>query len=1029
MLPDLSAIDQIYPFDQWSMEDRFYNSYIIFGFPNNTSIREIRQFISTVTNIPPQYICSIDFIVDKWIDVIGFKKFDKNMNDLHDSFFIDNHILFPSQKVLDDFLYSCEAELENMRLKQWKSRMKKQLIKNRTLNGGLLNWMERRMRLQNQEITVTFKEKTKQDLIAEISLANHTQPDDDILSVKTMIVDQGLFIIPNLPKKRKSNKTKHKCINFNKRKVSFNSNLDKVTYSKNQAPNLLLSAPILNDSLLIGSYNCRGWNLHFHEIQNLFFTHNLAVLFLPESRLNKFQSPNTSLIPAIIPKSSSTQGIAVMLHPFIITNKLHKIIEIGDYHITLQINDHLITGLYLPTTNNLSLARKKQYLLNNKLIQASDYILGDFNMSLHSPHLLSSFPFHKRASNNTATFRKLTFIDHVFYLNHYTPPSILVDYNYSDHALISFNIPIQLKSNLKRKINWNGLNHYSKSLFFKQSVEKEILNLPSNLSNSNYLLLIIQIIKKNAKTIFGTHLPSKSHYLKVNSSFNNIQEYRFILKKISTEGNLLSNLKRWKKSRIKLYSPMFIDPEFSPTILNNWSKEIWDHNLSLIPEYLPSISISPAELNHAFDLLPNQKAAGFTLIPIRAYKILAKTLSHILSNLCYTGLPTFIFKTKLILIHKKGSINCPENYRPIGLQDGIVKAITKALLPRLEPEITKLPYSQRGFRPHFSTLHCLLEINKNLNLHYPSIFYDLYKAFDTLLHEDILHLNIDPSTKLFIYQIQKCTKYQYKDFYWYPKRGYVQGSCLSPLLSILSFNLTNQEAFIKSNLIEFADDKSIQNNRLEPLLKDNENIQNAYATKGQKFNISKSFVLNVPNNILPNFLHPVSSQKYLGLPINSNGIDLSLYILQTKRKITENAYLMQKLGLSHTGFSFQNQINIFKSFIQSLAAYALPLFNLHHIISLQTCLLKALSNIHHYNLLHVNEKWVYIVHNIKPLFLIRNKTLFKLKSTIKTDDPVFSIIHNFKEFQYKKINEDELTTYFISSKNKYRKFIADIKAA
>ena len=205
------------------------------------------------------------------------------------------------------------------------------------------------------------------------------------------------------------------------------------------------------------------------------------------------------------------------------------------------------------------------------------------------------------------------------------------------------------------------------------------------------------------------------------------------------------------------------------------------------------------------------KSTGPHSIPIKLLKLvpdlILMPLCKIINHSFQTGVfPDALKISEVIPIHKGGSTEELNNYRPISLMSIFEKIIEKIMHKRLcefLQEHNILFQNQFGFRKNNSTSFALIEITEKIketidNKKYGcGIFIDLRKAFDTVNHEILLR-------KLDHYGIRGMAQNWFKSYLTNRKQyvslngesselkqiacGVPQGSCLGPLLFLLYIN-------------------------------------------------------------------------------------------------------------------------------------------------------------------------------------------------------------------------------------------------
>ena len=398
--------------------------------------------------------------------------------------------------------------------------------------------------------------------------------------------------------------------------------------------------------------------------------------------------------------------------------------------------------------------------------------------------------------------------------------------------------------------------------------------------------------------------------------------------------------------------------------------------------------ISNEEVLKIINSLPN-KATGPASIPLKMLYVVADIIVFPLCHIINVSFSTGIFPDKLkvakvLPLHKGGSTQDLNNFRPISLLSIFDKIIEKLMHKRLYEFLEHnniLFENQFGFRKNNSTVYALMEITERIKESIDNgkfgcgIFIDLKKAFDTVNHKILL-------TKLEHYGVRDVLLNWFESYLTGRKQyvfyngessdlkdiscGVPQGSVLGPLLFLIYINdLPNVSE--KLNFFLFADDTNIYfesddlqsmetiiNKELKQLslwLNVNRLSLNISKTNFVIFHVfNKPLEYNVTLKMNKKAIVQKDHIKYLGVIMDCH-LNWKHHILNVSKKISRSIGVMYKLR----EFLNMNMLkNIYYSLIYSHIVYAIQVWGsacdteLNKILVLQKKAVRMMTNNDYY---------------------------------------------------------------------------------
>ena len=461
-------------------------------------------------------------------------------------------------------------------------------------------------------------------------------------------------------------------------------------------------------------------------------------------------------------------------------------------------SDHLTVHFSLPLrTSNASGPTRRLWSLNNGNIHA---FLRD----------LSDQPWPVRGSNDT------------------------LDKQWNDWLTLFLSsarrhIPSKVIRKVQRKPPW--LSDY---LLAECKLKKQLFNLckscPTEKNRERFRCQRNKVtaLLRRAKKCFSTNLEKELHSKNSKSFWNFIRSCRGrspppIPSLETPEGTLATT----DAEKADILNSFFIKQSDLPNRSDATESALSYSTAS--PAKLTSITVLPEDVLNILLQLNVKKAPGPDGIPNSLLKVSAPAISvslaALFNNSLSSGQLPSAWKSGIVKpIHKRGSRNLPDHYRPITLLSNVSKVLEKIVNRHLYDHLISnklLSSFQSGFRKGDSPSYQLFRLTHDLmsaiddGKSAGGIFFDVRKAFDSVWHKCLLD-------KLALAGVSDCVYSWLRDYlttrqqrvqvgYQFsqslsPLAGVPQGSVLGPTLFLLYIDSVTSASPSPTNC--FADDTS-----------------------------------------------------------------------------------------------------------------------------------------------------------------------------------------------------------------------------
>lgn len=303
--------------------------------------------------------------------------------------------------------------------------------------------------------------------------------------------------------------------------------------------------------------------------------------------------------------------------------------------------------------------------------------------------------------------------------------------------------------------------------------------------------------------------------------------------------------------------------------------------------------------------------------------------------------PDILKNSKVIPVHKKGSINDATNFRPISLIPLIGKILEKALKSRINNYFDSnnlFNKSQFGFRAKHSTTMAINKLTEIItdcfdNGEYVgALFCDLTKAFDCvsfdILKEKLFYYGFHNNSVQLInsYLTNRKQQVTVNGVYSNVKNilhGVPQGSVLGPILFLIYVN--DLTTCVPSNdFILFADDTTaVTRSKLLSILLDNmkdtqSKLTNWFAANKLSLNSSKTESVIFTLRDTEDWTNPQSA-RFLGVHLDPK-LTWETHVIQLSKSLSTNIFVIRNLSGLVTKPVLKT---VYHALIQSRLSYAI----------------------------------------------------------------------------------------------------------